>query len=193
MPRETHQVETRLIAEYCQERYAKFPVTLGQPLGLVKRELIQEVGLRQAINLTRPFRPEVDAIVVLPRFLLLVEAKVWNVVNGLAKLPLYKSLVPVTEEFKRFTVWRGTTLPDGRVIQTAEDVDLTQRPVLMQLVVGWTNDNLEIMARDAGVEVVVFHRPWLDEVVKRMHHYWTAEYRQAREEKMRLRRAAGVE
>lgn len=193
MPRKTHQVETRLIAEYCQERYNKFPVVLGQPLGRVKKELVAEVGLKKALNLVRPFRPEVDAIVVLPRYLLLIEAKIWNVVNGLAKLPLYKSLVPHTDEFKHFTVWREVRRADGTVVQEAEDVDLTQREVLMQLVVGWSNANLEIMARDIGVVVEVYSPGWLNEVLERMHNYWTAEYRDAREEKMRLRRLAGLE
>jgi hypothetical protein len=113
----------------------------------------------------------VDAVVVLPRFLLLIEAKVWNIVNGLAKLPLYKSLVPVTPELKQY-------MP---------------REVIMQLVVGWTNPNLERMARDVGVEVRVFCPDWLKEVVDRMNMYWTREYRAEREKKQAMRRYFGVD
>lgn len=171
MPRKTQQVETRLIAEYLKQTYAKFPYIIKQPLGKVSPELMAAVGFNGALRLSRPSRPEVDAVVILPKYLVLVEAKVWSVVNGLAKLPLYKSLVPYTPDLKQY-------MP---------------RELIMELVVGWTNDNLEIMARDAGVRVVVFHPPWIEEVTERMHKYWTSDYRVEREAKLRQREALGLE
>jgi hypothetical protein len=119
----------------------------------------------------RPYRPEVDAAVALPRYLVLVEAKVWNLVNGLAKLPLYKSLVPTTPELQRY-------MP---------------REILMELVVGWSNPNLERMARDSGVSVVIFSPPWLKEIVDKLHDYWTAPHRAEREQKLAMREYFGVE
>ncbi len=171
MPRKTQQVETRLIAEYCKETYSKFPVIMKQPLGKVSEGLMADLGYDKALRISRPSRPEVDAVVVLPRHLLLIEAKVWSVVNGLAKLPLYKSLVPFTPELRSY---QG-------------------RDILMELVVAWTNDNLEIMARDTGVAVKVYHPPWIEDVVKGMHNYWTADYRTARAEKLRLREQLGLD
>jgi hypothetical protein len=171
MPRRTRQVETRLIGEYLRETFPRETCLMAQPVGTVGEALMASEGYQRALGMSRPFRPEVDAIVVLPRYLLLIEAKVWNVVSGLAKLPLYRSLIPVTPELKRF-------LP---------------REVIMRLVVGWSNSNLEIMARDAGVEVARYCPPWLQEVVDGMHHYWTAEYRQKREERLRTRELLGLE
>ena len=171
MARKSRQVETRLVSEYLKLNYAKFPFILKQPLGIVPEKLLKEEGYKRGMGIMRPFRPEVDAVVVLPRYLLIVEAKVWSIVNGLAKLPLYKSLVPVTPELKEY-------MP---------------REVLMQLVVGWTNPNLEIMARSMGVEVKLYCPPWLQEVEERMHRYWTREYQEARQAKRRMQEYFGVE
>ena len=171
MARKTRQVETRMVSEYIKTNYAQFTVLTAQPVGAIPEALMASEGYQKALGVMRPYRPEVDAIVVLPNHLLLIEAKVWNVINGLAKLPLYKSLIPVTPELKEY-------MP---------------RDILMELVVGWTNTNLEIMALSAGVAVKVFAPAWLVEVVQSMHKYWTTEYRQERERKLALRDYFGVE
>ena len=171
MARKSRQVETRLVSEYLKANYPEFPVIMKQPLGVVSEELMKKEGYKRALGLTRPFRPEVDAVVVLPHNLLIIEAKVWSIVNGLAKLPLYKSLVPVTPELKQY-------MPRG---------------VIMQLVVGWTNPNLEIMARGLDVEVKLYCPDWLQEVVAGMHNYWTREYQEERQKKIAMREYFGVE
>ncbi|MBA7559842.1 hypothetical protein ES708_01458 [subsurface metagenome] len=171
MARKSRQVEVRMISEYLKLNYSEFSFILNPPLGAVSERLMAEEGYQRALGLSRPFRPVADAVVVLPHYLLLVEAKVWNVVNGLAKLPLYRSLVPVTPELKQY-------MP---------------RQVLMQLVVGWTNPNLQIMARGAGVELRVYCPPWLEEVVESMHKYWTREYRDQREKRLHMREFFGVD
>lgn len=171
MVRKTRQIESRLVAEYLKEHYASFPFIVNQPLGTISESLMAAEGYNRALRISRPFRPEVDAVVLLPRHLILVEAKVWNVVNGLAKLPLYKSLVPLTPELKQY-----------------QDKEL-----LMELVVGWTNTNLEVMARDQNVKVVVYCPEWLVEVVEGMHKYWTADYQRQRQEKLALIEYFGLE
>lgn len=171
MARKSRQVETRLIAEYLKEHYSEFPHVLNQPLGAVSEDLQRREGYQRALGMSRPFRPVADAMVVLPGNLLLIEAKVWNVVNGLAKLPLYKSLVPIT--------------PELRIYQP--------RGVMMRLVVGWSSLNLEVMARSVDVELIVYCPDWLTEVIDGLHKYWTREYREEREKKMKLREFFGVE
>lgn len=171
MARKSRQVETRLIAEYLKEKFSKFTFITKQPLGKISEELMAEEGYKRAVGLSRPFRPEVDAVVILPHHLLIIEAKVWNVVNGLAKLPLYKSLVPFTPELKQY-------MP---------------REVLMELVVGWSNKNLEIMARDQGVLIRVYCPDWLKPIVDDMHKYWTREYQDARQKRLKMREVYGLE
>lgn len=171
MARKSRQVETRLIAEYLKERYPEFSFIMKQPLGVVSEELMKTEGYDRAIKVMRPFRPEVDAVVILPAHLLIIEAKVWSIVDGLAKLPLYKSLISVTPELKQY-------MP---------------REVMMQLVVGWVNPNLEIMARAMDVEIKLYRPDWLVEVVEGMHKYWTSEYQLERQKKLKMREYFGVE
>jgi hypothetical protein len=171
MVRKSQQVETRLVAEYLKETYSQFPHISAVPLGIVSEALMAQEGYEKAIRMSRPNRPEADAIVILPRYFLLIEAKVWHIVDGMAKLPLYKSLVPFTPELKQY-------LP---------------REVLMELVVPWTNPNLEIMCRDADIRLHVFCPPWINEVVNRVSNYSTRDYRLAREEKLRNRELLGLE
>lgn len=171
MARKTQQVETRLVSEYLKNQYGNFPFIEKQPLGRIGDELLTSLGYQKAIAISRPMRPEVDAIVLHPKWLILIEAKVWHVVDGMAKLPLYKSLVPFTPELKEYAT----------------------RDIIMELVVPWTNPNLEIMARDAGITVKVYCPPWIDEVVARVQNYSTREYRLAREDKLRNRELLGLE
>jgi len=171
LARKHRQVESRMIAEYLKLTYSNFPYIINQPLGRVPEDLMKEVGYQRALGLTRPSRPIVDAVVILPRVIRLIEAKVWNVVNGLAKLPLYKELVPVTPELQQY-------MP---------------RTVTMELVVGWTNPNPERMARAAGVTIKLYRPQWLEQVVEEMHNYWTTQYREERERKLRLREFFGVD
>lgn len=171
MARKTRQVEVRMLNEYLLLIYPKFRAIIDVPLGTVSESLQAQVGYQKALGITRPYRPAADAIVILPRYLLLIEAKVWNVVNGLAKLPLYKSLVPVTPELAPYK----------------------DREVLMELVVGQTNRNLEIMAQSMGVTIKLYKPPWLQEVVDGMNKYWTADYRRQREDKLAMRRTLGLE
>ncbi len=171
MARKTHQVETRLLTEYLLKYYSAFPYIIGQPLGQVPPGLMENVGYKRALGIMRPFRPEADAVVILPRYLLLIEAKVWNVINGLAKLPLYKSLVPFTPELKEHV----------------------GKEVIMELVVAWTNPNLEIMAKSSDVAIKVFNPEWINEVVQRMQNYWTKEYREERAKKIEMQEYYGID
>jgi len=160
-----------MISEYLKENYDGFQFILNVPLGSVSEELMRQEGYKRAVGISRPFRPIADAVVILPNYLLLVEAKVWNVVNGLAKLPLYKALIPVTPELAQYK----------------------PRGVLMQLVVGWTNPNLETMAMAAGVAIKLYSPPWLEEVAESMHKFWIREYRDQREKRLQMREFYGVD
>jgi len=112
----------------------------------------------------------VDAVAVEHGRLVFIEAKVFKLVDGLAKLPLYASLLPTTPE-----------LHDKKDLQ-----------VVMRLVAPWTSPNVETMARSQGIEVVVFSPAWIADYVEQYQHYWTAEYREARAERQRLREELGV-
>lgn len=171
MARKNQQVETRMVSEYLVQQYPKFTAMQAVPLGAIDNALMATAGYQKAIGLSRPYRPEADAIVILPNYLLLIEAKVWNVVNGLSKLPLYASLVPVTPELQQY-------MP---------------RQILMELVVGTTNSNLQTMAAKMGVSIKLYNPPWLQDVVNSMNLYWTADYQAERQRKLAMRKTLGVD
>ena len=171
MARKTQQVETRLVAEYILKEYPQYVSITAQPVGVVSESLMAEVGYTKAIHMSRPNRPEVDAIVLLPRYFLLIEAKVWHIVDGMAKLPLYKSLIQATPELRQDQ----------------------PREVLMELVVPWTNTNLELMCQAADIRLKVFTPAWINDVVNRVSNYSTREYRLQREERLRNRELLGLE
>lgn len=171
MASKNQQVETRLIAEYCKDTYGQFPFTLKQPLGAIREDLSREYGFAKALALSRPSRPEADALIFHPKWLILIEAKVWHIIDGLAKLPLYKSLVPVTPELLQYR----------------------DREIIMEIVVPWTNPNLELMATSIGATVKLYKPLWIDEVVAKVQNYTTREYREAREEKNRNRALLGLD
>lgn len=171
MVRKSRHVETRLVAEYLKATYSGFTYITGQPLGLVSQQLLVEEGFAKGLRMQRPNRPEVDAVVLHPKLLILIEAKVREILNGLAKLPFYMSLVPFTPELKEYA----------------------HLPILMELVAPLAGPNHEIMASEAGIRIVKFRPAWIDEYVAEYQHYWTREYRLAREEKLRNRELLGLE
>jgi len=171
MVRKSQQVETRLVAEYLKEQYGNFPFITKQPLGLVSEQLLKEEGFAKGLRMQRPTRPEIDAVVLHPRWLILIEAKVWHIIDGMAKLPFYKSLVPFTPELKEHL----------------------SKDIIMELVVPWTNPNLEIMCRDHDIRLHVYCPEWVREVVNRVTEYSTPQYRLRREEKLRNRELLGLE
>ena len=89
----------------------------------------------------------------------------------MAKLPFYAALIPATPELR----------------------DYIRLPVLMELVVPWTNANLEIMCRAHSIRLRVYNPEWINDVVARVNLYSTQAYRQQREETLRNRTLLGLE
>ncbi len=193
MARKSRQVETRMIAEYLQQNYSAFPFMTAVPLGVVDEKLMSKEGYARAIRMSRPFRPECDAIVILPRHLLIIEAKVWNVVKGLGQLILYKDLITSTPELQNFPASQLGPIASGAGSMSADVVDLTKREVLMQLVVIQVTTNLSTMCAAHGVELKTYSPPWLLQTLNGLDKYWTNEYRAKRQEILDAREYFGVE
>jgi hypothetical protein len=97
--------EHRLLSEWLHEKYPSYPVRMCVPLGPAPKEIVDRVGEEKALSASRPWRPEVDAIVFLERKLLVVEAKIFRVMDGLSKLQVYDTLVPSTPELRDYAKW----------------------------------------------------------------------------------------
>jgi len=165
------QRERRLIAEYIVDRFPRNQVIYGCPLGPVPTHLVATLGPRKALRMARGLRPEVDALVIQDHRLILVEAKIQKWLDGIAKLPVYRSLIPTTEELTQY-----------------QDYD-----VEMRLCFPWYSESVEAAAKGAGVVLDVFHQPWIDEYLTELGKYWSPEYLAARAEKKRMREIFGLE
>ena len=165
------EIEPRWVSEYVAEHYGQFPVKLRCPLGPIPEEMKKLYGAVKARRMYRPSRPEVDALVIMPGALLLIEAKIFKYMDGLSKLPIYKSLVPVTPELKQH-----------------RDIE-----VIMRLLIPHRIPWVETAGKRNDVEVVVWAPDWLHEIWEERDKYWTAPKVFEREKRKETLRRLGYE
>ncbi len=143
-------IEPRWVSWYIKEKYPDAEVRLRCPLGPIPDALKELYGPAKAARVYRPSRPEVDALVILPGALLLIEAKIFKYMDGLAKLPVYGALVRKTPELEIFS----------------------NRPVIMHLLIPKAIPWVMAAAPDLGVEVYTAAPDWLMEVWEERDQYW---------------------
>ena len=159
------EIEPRWVSQYIKEFYPHAEVHLRCPLGPIPEEYKKLYGPAKAARIYRPWRAEVDALVVTPGALILIEAKIQKYMNGLSKLPVYKALLPSTPEFKPMLETRG---------------------ILMHLLLPYPIPWVVKAAERMGVEVIDWVPDWVAEVWEDRDKYWTSEYRLKREERKDL-------
>jgi len=169
MPRKER--ERRYISEYMLDTWPEGGYQLNVELGAIPQEYVDRLGLGKAAALFRPTRPRVDAVKWTPDKYYLIEAKIRDIKAGIGDLSYYRGQVPLTPDLPFY---------DGQVM-------------VYRLVIPWMIDWMKMAAEAANVEVAVFHAAWIDEYVRERQHYFTAEYRAARAEKMRLREMLDVD
>jgi len=165
------EIEPRWVAEYCSKFYPGLVVKYRVPLGPVPEELVKQVGLEKALRQYRPWRPEADALVFTPEKLVLIEGKVFRIMDGLAKLPMYKLLIPATPELQQFT----------------------HLPIHMQLLVVKAVEPWITLAKSTGVELVEWAPTWVQQVFLQRDRYWTREAVALRERRKEVLRRLGFE
>ena len=169
MPRKER--ERRYISEYMRDAWPGGDWQLNVELGAIPQEYVTRYGLSRAAAMFRPTRPRVDAVKWTPEAYYLIEAKIRDIKAGIGDLLYYKA-------------------------QALEAPDLPMyegQPIVCRLVIPWMIDWMKAAADAAGIDVVVFETEWIAEYVRERQHYFTAEYRAARAEKMRLREILGVD
>ncbi len=163
------EIEPRWVSWYIKEHYPNAEVRLRCPLGPIPDELKELYGPAKAARVYRPSRPEVDALVIRPDALILIEAKIFKYMNGLSKLPVYKSLVPQTPEL---AVFRG-------------------RSVKMHLLLPTTIPWVTAAAPSLGVEVKTAAPDWVTQIWEERDKYWQPEARLRRAERKALLKRLG--
>ena len=163
------EIEPRWVAEYVVRFYKDYPVRFRVPLGPIPERLTEEFGKGKAVRMFRPWRPEVDAIVIKPDRLILIEAKIFKYMDGLSKLPVYKALVPQTPELKPYERF----------------------PIEMELVLPGRIPWVENAAKAAGVKTVIWAPVWIQEIWIERDKYWTKETVELRERRKEILRRLG--
>ena len=149
---------------YVKENYPDGEVRLRCPLGPIPDELKALYGPAKAARVYRPSRPEVDALVILPDALLLIEAKIFKYMDGLAKLPVYAALVPKSPELMIFS--------DKKVIMH----------LLLPAEIPW----VKAAAPALGVEVYNVAPDWVHQIWQERDKYWTPSARMRRDARKAL-------
>lgn len=163
--------ERRYISEYMLHTFPEGGWQLNVELGPIPEDYVDRYGMGKAVALFRPTRPRIDAVKWTPKAYYLIEAKIRDIKAGLGDLSYYRGMAKLSPDLP---------FHDGQ-------------PLVCRLVVPWMIDWVQAAAKAARVEIRVFAPEWIADYVKERQHYFTAEYRAARAEKLRLREILGVD
>ncbi|MDR7492444.1 MAG: hypothetical protein QN122_13485 [Armatimonadota bacterium] len=192
VPPRIQNPERRLVAEYAATKLAAYVVFMNMPLGPGLEEERFTPRRAQTARALRGWRPAVDALAILAppaeirlehqgRLLvvaaappgatvLLIEGKILEMLDGMAKLPFYAKLVPKTPELQ----------------------GLADATIRMRLVTPRPRPWLEPVAAEFGIELDYFEPEWIRDYWDWRDGYWSREYRIQREEILRARRRLGL-
>lgn len=169
--RENIPRERRYIAEFMAQMFRRGGYELNVPIGPIPDELVEKAGIPGAAAIFRPSRRRVDALGWTPNIYVLVEAKIRDPMPAIGQLHTYKALL-----------FRTPDLPDG-----------PKEQVEMWLVCPWALDWVKQACTEQGIKLHIFWQDWIADYAEEFQKYFTADYRRAREEKLRMRKILGVE
>lgn len=168
--RPRRELEPRWVSDYMATTYPRAEVRLRVPLGPIPKETQADYGLIKGLRVYRPWRPEVDAAARWTNKTILVEAKIFKYMDGLSKLPVYKSLLSETPEL---THW--------------------PTDVIMELLIPEKITWVERAALNMGVKVVSSFVPeYIKRAWEERDKYWTKEAIEEREERKRKLQELGM-
>jgi len=149
--------------------FPKAEVRFRVPLGGIPKETATNYGLLKGLRVYRPWRPEVDAAARWSSKTILVEAKIFKYMDGLSKLPVYKSLVATTPELRAWPT----------------DIEMY---LLIPAPIPWVIEAAEAQ----GIKVVSHFVPdYIKQAWEERDKYWTKEQMELREERKRKLEEAG--
>ena len=163
--------ERRFISEYVLQAFPSGEWTLNVPLGAVPFELVRIRGTMAAAALFRPQRRRVDAVAWTRDAYYIVEAKIRDPFEGIGRLVTYAKEATRTNDLPGY---------EGQ-------------PIIPRLVVPFVIERDRISATELDIEIVEFSPPWIAEYVRERQLYFTADHRQARQDRDAQRQLFGLE
>jgi hypothetical protein len=159
------EIEPRWVSEYVLATYPQAKTRFRVPLGDIPASFTEQFGATKAARAYRPWRPEVDALIELPDRLILLEGKIFKAMDGLSKLPVYASMVPITPEL----------------------AEIKSKPLEMHLLVVRALPWVQQAAQMQHVTVVEWAPLWIVQIWEDRDKYWAPEAvaaRSARKQKL---------
>ena len=98
----TEQRERRYIVDYCRTKFPNATIFYNFKLGGVPSSLHRDPNVAENPNIAMPWARYVDACVILPDKMLLIEAKLPAKLEAVAQLMLYRQLVPKTPQLSQY-------------------------------------------------------------------------------------------
>lgn len=162
--------EARYVSEYVLEKFPRCSQKIRCPLGGAPEMWIKEMGFSKALRTYRPYRPEVDAVVIDKDKIILIEGKILKVMDGISKLPVYRFLVRETPELD---IYRTKKI-EARLV--------TPHPP------GWC----ERVAKEFDVTIDLFEPDWIKDYRQKQEKYWTTEERVERHKRRETLKGLGM-
>jgi len=164
------EVEPRWVTEYVVANYPNDEARYRVPLDVIPKSIVEQFGESKAARAYRPWRPEVDAIVIQPNKLILIEGKIFKAMDGLAKLPVYASLVSTTPELQAHV----------------------SKPRELQLLVVRALPWVLNAAKNSNVRVIEWAPPWIVQIWEERDKYWSPEAVAKRDQRKQKMQEAGL-
>ena len=133
--------EMRLVAEYLEKTYSKYPYQMRVRLGSIPDQLITEDMSPEERRSAGIWRRWADAIVFKPRSVVIIEAKIRPSPGDISQLQLYAELFGKTPELQPYTA----------------------RPLALELLYAIPDPVIEHRARQANIKVTHFKPAWVDD------------------------------
>jgi len=148
MPRDWTPRESRLVAEWATQTYPNAHIRFRVSLGSLTPALLADGLTAAELRMLGHSRRWVDAMIVEPNAVHLVEAKIRMSPGALEQLELYRRLFPLTPELAHL----------HHITPTLHAVFAVEAP------------DLSAIARERGVLVHTYHPAWVDEYLSQLLH-----------------------
>jgi len=142
--REYSPREMRLVADFIAKHYPKAHWKSNVRLGMHHPQLHAEFLSEAEQRMVGVFRRYADAIIFESDKIILIEAAILPQPGKVSTLEMYKMLIPSTPELSKFK-------------------DL---PIEMVLLCAINDPFLTTLAREKGIEVVMFRSAWIEEYIE---------------------------
>lgn len=144
--REYKQRERRFVPEFVEKRYpTRVTVFYNMAIGPPPEEL-QKAFPETPLAHLRRWRFWIDAVVIQPNRMILIEGKLRKPQEGLGQLLFYKALLPQTPELDPYKLY----------------------PVEMVLIVPREDPRVITFATAVGIKIEIFRPPWVIEYLKKI-------------------------